>query len=219
MKPVEHQCNRFLLVEGHSDLTFLAEMLEHLGIGQREGGAATQCFIKEFQGKPNLLDQIEAWFTPKRLRDAKAIGIVLDADTSAAATRRSLADRLQRITDLAFPSNGGWLAHPDGARVGFHVVPGTGDDDQGELETLVWRALRDDSSRSPQILCVDSFLDCMRAAGASVRKLDKARIAALLSALSPDDPRLGPGTRAKCFDLDSDILTPLRAFLCGLRAP
>lgn len=213
----EKDCNRFLLVEGYSDLTFLAEMLEHLGIGPIEGQGATPVFIKEFSGKADLLDQIESWLTPKKLQAAKAIGIVADADTSATATRQSLVGRLQRWTGLALPLTGGWASHPHGARLGFHVVPGDGPDDQGEIETLAWRSLHEDTSRQPTIDCVESFLAERRSLQGQVAKADKARVAAFLSTLTLDDPRLGPGARAKHFPFDARAFAPLRDFLLGMK--
>lgn len=213
----EKDCNRFLLVEGYSDLTFLAEMLEHLGIGPSEGQGATPVFIKEFSGKADLLDQIESWLTPKKLYAAKAIGIVVDADTSTIATRQSLVGRLQRSTGLALPRDGGWAAHAGGARLGFHVVPGQGPDDQGEIETLAWRSLHEDSSRQPTLDCVESFLAQRRSLQGPVGKPDKARVAAFLSTLTPEDPRLGPGARAKHFPFDARAFAPLRDFLLGMK--
>jgi len=213
----EKDCNRFLLVEGYSDLTFLAEMLEHLGIGPSEGQGATPVFIKEFSGKADLLDQIESWLTPKKLYAAKAIGIVVDADTSTVATRQSLVGRLQRSTELALPRDGGWAPHAGGVRLGFHVVPGEGPDDQGEIETLAWRSLHEDASRQPTIDCVESFLAQRRSLQGPVAKPDKARVAAFLSTLTPDDPRLGPGARAKHFPFDARAFAPLRDFLLGMK--
>lgn len=217
MKLREKDYNRFLLVEGYSDLTFLAEMLEHLGIGPSEGQGATSVFIKEFSGKADLLDQIEAWLNPQRLRAAKAIGIVVDADTSATATRQSLVTRLRRWTGLELPLVGGWAPHPDGVRLGFHVVPGEGPDDQGEIETLAWRSLCEDVLRKPTLDCVESFLADRRSLQGTIAKADKARVAAFLSTLTPDDPRLGPGARAKHFPFEARAFAPLREFLLGMK--
>jgi hypothetical protein len=213
----EKDCDRFLLVEGYSDLLFVAELLEHLGIGRQEGGEARPCFVKEFQGKSDLLDQLEVWFTPLRLRKAKAIGIVLDADTSAVATRQSLVDRLGRVVGMELPVDGGWVQHPEGARIGFHVVPGAEADDQGEIETLVWRSLQERQDLQPRVQCVESFLACVEGTGVTLRKRDKARVSALLAAIHSDDPRLGPGARAKCFDFGANSLGPLRRFLLGMK--
>lgn len=217
MKPSEKECDRFLLVEGHSDLTFLAEMLEHLGIGAFEGHGAGLVFIKQLNGKASLLDQIEAWINPQRLRSARAIGIVVDADTSASATRQSLVARLQEITRLDLPPTGGWLRHPEGAAVGFHVVPGDGADDQGEIETLAWRSLTEDAAHKSALDCVESFIACREAQQGPIAKADKARVAAFLSTLTPDDPRLGPGARARHFPFDARAFAPLRYFLLGMK--
>jgi len=213
----EKDCNRFLLVEGYSDLTFLAELLEHLGAGLAEGGAATPVFIKPFSGKADLLDQIEVWLNPQRLRTARAIGIVVDADTSATATRQSLVDRLRQAAGVAMPLGGGWVQHPEGARVGFHVVPGNGPDDQGEIETLAWRALGEVPVHKPALDCVESFLACRQLEERGTAKVDKARVAAFLSTLHPDDPRLGPGARARHFDLGATAFAPLREFLLVMK--
>lgn len=208
---------RFLLVEGYSDQVFLRAMLDDLGVGSKEGGAAKDCVVEQFGGRTKLLDQIETWINPEKLRDAKAIGILLDADTSATATRQSLRDRLLKVTGLGMPECGGWLRHSEGAWVGFHVVPGKGPDDQGEIETLVWRSLVEDPAQKPTLECVESFLACRKERNGSIAKIDKARVAAFLSTLTPDDPRLGPGARAKQFDLGAAAFKPLRDFLLGMK--
>jgi hypothetical protein len=210
---------RILLVEGYTDQVFLRAMLDSLGIGECGGRGAGPCIVEQFGGRTKLLDQIEARLSLRVLRDAAAIGILLDADTSAEATRRSLRDRMKRVTDLDLPRDGGWLQHPLGARIGFHVVPGSGPDDQGELETLVWRAVQVSPAHAAKVLCVESFLECMRKCAVDAKKADKARNGALLSVLHPEDPRLGPAARAKHFDFDSEPLAALRGFLSGFKCP
>ncbi|MBI5497921.1 MAG: hypothetical protein HY904_23155 [Deltaproteobacteria bacterium] len=96
------------------------------------------------------------------------------------------------------------------------VVP---HDAPGELETLVWRGWCADPANAARLSCIQAFEGCMQAAGVAAQSPDKARLQALLSLLNDDDPRLGPGARARKLDLGSPALLPPVTFLRGVASP
>ncbi len=63
-----------LFVEGYSDLTFYAELMEHLGHG------LDRFFIKDLGGKgrSKLRDQAILLLTPENLARIEAVGVLLD---------------------------------------------------------------------------------------------------------------------------------------------
>lgn len=207
--PRLNECDRVLVVEGYDDLLFYAEALEWL----KNGGV----YIKEMGGKGNLTGRVgkdslvlklETFFSPALLVEKKAIGVIVDADMDAGGASRSLEARLSKITGQRVTA-GGWTAGTP--RIGLFVVPGGGR--SGEIESLVWEAWSKDPANARAKTCIDSFLDCMKAAGHEARSPDKGRIGALLSVRNDEDPRLGPGARSRVFDFSRPELASLLAFL------
>lgn len=206
-RPSLHTCERILLVEGYSDLLFFAELFEHLGFGPNE------VFIKDFGGKNNMTTAaLETFLSPARLAEAKPIGLIVDADASLAGTRTSFEERLTKITGQPV-QHGAWTK--GSPRIGLFVASGT--NGKGEIESLVWEAWSNDPSNATAKTCVEGFLDCMRGAGLEAQSPDKGRIGALLSVRSDDDPRLGPGARARVFDFARPELAGLVSFLRAFR--
>jgi ABC-type transport system involved in cytochrome c biogenesis ATPase subunit len=63
----------------------------------------------------------------------------------------------------------------------------------------------------PLVLFVEGYSDLPSCA--------RARLGAALAVPNEDGGRLGPGTRARLFDLEGPALAPLRRFLAGMREP
>lgn len=212
--PKLEQCARVLVVEGYSDLLFFAEVLESLG-------NPSGVFIQELGGSGNfrrnrrrMKPALETFLAPSLLAQKTAIGVVVDADTNPAATSQTLETVLSTITDQPVKT-GTWTAGPPS--IGLFVVPGGGR--PGEIETLVWEAWSSDPANAGPKTCVDTFLACMDSHGKTAHSPDKGRIGALLSVLSDEDPRLGPGARDRVFDFTRPELQPLLAFLRPLVTP
>jgi hypothetical protein len=113
--------------------------------------------------------------------------VIADADANGVGTAQSLTRRLSQITGQAV-TVGAWTAGPP--RVGFFVVPSA-------------------AARG----CIDGYLGCMSAAGHQAHSPDKGRLGALLAVHNDEDPRLGPGARARVFDFERPELAPLVSFL------
>lgn len=204
-----------LIVEGYSDLVFFAEALEWL---KKPSGV----FIQRLDGSGNfkrkkhkeIKSGLEAFLSPALLAEKTAIGVIVDADTDAAATSQRLEAALSEITGQTV-ATGAWTPGPP--RIGLFVVPGGGR--QGEIETLVWDAWSNDPANAGPRTCIDSYLTCMAGHGRTAHSPDKGRIGALLSVLSDEDPRLGPGARDRVFAFARPELQPLLDFLRPLVTP
>jgi len=197
--------DRVLVVEGYSDLLFFAECLER--VGKHE-----VTFIQEFNGKEDLIAKLETFITPQLLAEKAAIGIITDANGDAAATFQSIQTALTRVTNQTVPSPGVWTAGQP--RIGVFVPPDNAND--GEIETLVWSAWRGANGNSASVKCIETFISCMQESGSTPQSPDKGRISALLAVRNDDDPRLGPGARARVFDLNCPEFSALRDFLSQL---
>jgi hypothetical protein len=200
--PPLDKAESILIVEGYGDLLLFAEILEwqrgHEGV-----------YIKHFDGKGNFrTEAFEVFLRPDKLKVAKRIAVIADADADAAATAASLEARLSKITSQDV-KNGAWTVGPP--RMGLYVVPGDGR--PGEIETLFWEAWSNDPANAAATGCIDAFLGCMLVAGSKAKSPDKGRISALLSVLHDDDPRLGAAARSHKIDLGRPELVPLLDFL------
>ncbi len=195
--------DRVLIVEGYSDLLFYAELLEVLG-------KQDEVFIKPFNGKADLAVKLETFLTPQVLAAKRAIGVIVDADTSAANTASELTKLLTRLADQPVVL-GAWTKGKP--RVGLFVTPDGNSD--GEIETLVWQAWSADPANGQPRKCIDEFVGCMTRAGLKAQSPHKALVNALLAIRNDDDPRLGPGARAKVFDFNRPEFSPLKEFLSG----
>ncbi|MDI1437166.1 DUF3226 domain-containing protein [Polyangium sorediatum] len=201
-KPKLEACERVLIVEGYSDLLFYAEALEK---GSRNYPGV---FIKPFNGKSDLVAQLETFLSPALLAEKKAIGVIVDADETFSGTCESFGTVLNKITKQDV-RHGQWTVGPP--RIGLFVV--SGDGSTGEAESLVWRAWANDPENAGPRRCVETYLACMDGQGHRAKSPDKGRIGALLSVLSDEDPRLGPGARDRVFDFSRPEFLPLIDFL------
>jgi hypothetical protein len=199
------QCERVLVVEGYSDLLFYAEVLE--AVGKLDG-----VFIKHFNGREDLQTKLETFLTPQLLLSKVSIGIVVDADASAVKAATNLSSLLTKLTGQTVVQSSWTTATP---RLGFFIAPdGTS---SGEIETLVWRAWADDPGNAKAQKCVETYCDCMGKAGFHPQSPDKGLVSSLLAIRNDDDPRLGPGARARnIFDFNRPEYKPLKDFLSAI---
>lgn len=192
-----------LVVEGYSDLLFYAEVLE--SVGQQD-----RVFIRELGGKSGLEKKLETLMTPSLLARKTGIGFVFDADDQPEGTRQSLERLLSRLTGQTV-QDGHWTPGPP--KIGLLIVPGN--NTTGEIETLVWQSWISDSKNAEQRKCIEDFTACMQSRDVAAHSPHKGLLGALLAIRNDEDPRLGPGARARIFDLNANQLQPLRNFLAG----
>jgi uncharacterized protein DUF3226 len=203
-RPKLENYDRVLAVEGYSDLLFYAEVLEMVGKND-------QVYIKEFNGRSDLDTKLETFLTPQLLATKQSIGVIVDCDTNGEQTARRFQTLLSRLTNQAV-TVGNWTVGPP--RVGFLVVPDVSR--TGEIETLVWDAWSNDPLNASAKACVDDYFACMDRMNLRCRSREKGLVSALLAIRHDEDPRLGPGTRAKVFDLSRPEFQNLSRFLSGI---
>ena len=202
--PKIENCNRVLIVEGYSDLLFYAELLE---VVRKHG----QVFIKHFNGRSDLATKLETFLTPQLLAAKEAFGVIVDANGNAQNTASELTNLLTRLTGQPVAA-GGWTNSKP--RVGLFVTPDGSSN--GEIETLVWRAWAADPANGDPRRCIDDFVGCMTRAGLTAQSRDKGLVSALLAIRNDEDPRLGPGARAKVFDFNRPEFSQLKQFLSAV---
>jgi hypothetical protein len=192
---------RVLIVEGYSDLHFYAEFLETLG-------KPNSVFIKAFNGKSDILVQLETFITPQLLKEKAKIAVIVDADESAAGALDSVRNKLTAITGQTLTAHGTWTGGtPD---IGLFVTPDGLN--TGEIETLVWQAWSADPANAAAKTCIEQYRDCMAAAGRVAKSPDKGLLSTLLAIHNDEDPRLGPGAQKNVFDFERPEFAGLRAF-------
>lgn len=194
-----------LIVEGYSDLHFIAEFLQHLG-------DHTATDIQLVDGRGNFKDRIPAYLSPPTLEIARHIGVVIDADTSAEGAFQKVANILKDCVGITMPGPGQWTSGCP--RYGVFVCPDNRR--MGELETAAWDAWSNKAENQAKTTCVERYIECMRSAGAEGKSPDKVRVGAMLAVHSDDDPRVGPGAQKRLFDFESPALAPMKAFLAPL---
>jgi len=186
-------------------LLFYAEMLEHLG--KHKG-----VFIQHFNGKSDILTQLEVFITPQLLTEKKYIGVIVDADLNSQGTFASFQAAMEKATGQKVPAAGEWTEGAEGTpRLGVFIAPDSAT--QGEIETLVWRAWSSDPKNGPAKGCVDDFVCHMKEVGIEAKSPDKGLLGAFLAIRYDEDPRLGPATRRGVFDLGHSEFAALQEFL------
>jgi|GEM_PF-800949 len=207
-----------LFVEGYSDLTFYAEVMEHVGYPLRDYfihdlGGKEQC-----RGRTRLGEEAALLLQPDNLARMRAVAIILDADADAAAAFTIARNALREAVGVDVPAAEVWVPKPGGGpRFGIFIAKGA--DGTGEVESLAWESWKGMTANQPLQECVEGFIACARGRGFPPKSVDKVRVGAALSLQNEDDPRLGPGARAGLFDLNAPELGPLCRFLAGMREP
>jgi hypothetical protein len=153
---------------------------------------------------------LESFISPQLLAEKTVIGIIVDANGASAAVFAKIQKTLLELTGQTVPNAGSWTN--GSPKMGIFITPDNVN--SGEIETLVWSAWCGDNANSASVECIEKFIDCMETkAGFQVQSREKGRVSALLAVRNDDDPRLGPGTRARVFDLTRPEFEPLLRFL------
>ena len=201
-----------LFVEGYSDLTFYAQLMEHVGHFDR-------CFIQDLGGKgrAKLREEATLLLKPDNLARIESVGILLDADENAAAAFSLASNALKDAVGVEIPRVGEWFAAGSAqTRYGVFIVGGEGG--QIEVESLAWTAWSAKGANAKLATCVAEFVRCTEEADLKLKSIDKVRIGAALAVMNEDDPRLGPAARAGIFDFNAPEFATLREFLRAIKA-
>ena len=210
--PVEIGSDLLLVHEGTADLQVLGALMRHATVQgfqpiQLGGQQKMRRFFKGLTLSPHFKNDV-----PGYEHSVRALAIVIDAETDAAATFQSVRDALT-AANLPVPSAPGEIAEGS-PRVGVFLVPDN--HSAGKIETLCLRSVEGDPSWS----CVSIFFDCVRErAGQLPANMDKARAQAFLSTRPKPNLPVGLAAHEGYWRFENVAFAPLVAFLRSLAAP
>ena len=172
--PLQIGSDLLLLHEGTADLKILGALMRHGGIEGYQpievgGHSKLRALLKALALTPHFKNPVPGYGHPVR-----AMAVVLDAETDAAATFLSVCNALV-AAELPAPGAAGEIAQGS-LKVGVFLVP----DNQsaGKIETLCLDSVRD----VPAWACLDVFFACVHERGGVLPdNIDKARAQAFLS--------------------------------------
>ncbi len=205
-KPLTISKPSLLLCEGEDEVSFFSAWFLELSI--------TDVQVIAYQGKTKLAQYLSDLTKVSGLSKVSRIGIIRDADESAAAALQSVQHAVE--------------AAPEGIRhlnPQIFVLPGEGK--QGALESLWLASLTTD----PLAPCIDEFFHCIKTKGWQpsevFAKNDKAKAQLWIATKDTPNERFGlaawhgrketdkPWMKDKWIDFDHPCFTPLKAFLVG----
>lgn len=172
--PFQISSDLLLLHEGTADLKVLGALMRHAGIQGYQpievgGHSKLRALLKALVLSPHFKNSIPVVGHPVR-----ALAVVLDAETDAAATFQSVRDALV-AAGLPVPGTAGEIAQGP-LKVGVFLVPDNRS--SGKIETLCLESVRDDPAWS----CLDAFFSCVSERGGVLpNNIEKARAQAFLS--------------------------------------
>lgn len=159
---------KLLLVEGNDDKRFFEALTRHLG--------ETGITVEIYGGKVNLGNRLVNLAGRLNTLVDPSIGIVRDADESAASAFDSVIGSLRRA-GLPTPNEPATPTEGDGLRVSVLILPPN--ESTGELEDVCLGSIEG----TPDLECVESYLACIRNAGPPIadNRRAKAKIHAYLA--------------------------------------
>ena len=190
-----------LLVEGKDQQNFFGAFTQHVGFQQLPQ-------IQNFGGVDELRGFLRSFVRTPGFDTVERIGIVRDAEESAAAARRSVEGSLRNV-GLPVPGAPG-----AGDRPAVHVLILPDDEKPGMIETLLCRSVAD----QPVNRCIDEFFDCVGALpNIDMRNPHKARAQAYLATRPSPQVSVGVAAREGYWPLDHEAFAGLRTFLTALQ--
>ena len=193
-----------LLVEGNDQRNFFEALVDHLKLPDMQ--------IRNFGGVNALRGFLAAFANVAHFSNVRHVGIVRDAETSAASAFASVQSALANA-GLPAPSAPVMMAVGD-PTVSVLILPDNAD--SGMLETLLCETF----SGTPEDHCIDELFACVGVPPGGRRGLEKSRCRIWLATRS--DPQLssvGVAAKRGSWDLDHPALEGARTFLsalCGL---
>ncbi len=200
MKPADISSRTQLLVEGKDGQNFLKALCQH---DDRSGVQ-----IQNYGGVNELGRFLRAFVRAPGFDTVQRLGIVRDAETYATGAFQSIQSALRNAA-LPVPPSPARLTG-DTPVVGALVLPDQG---SGMLETVVASSF----AGTPTAACIDDFLACVEAEGATLDRPDKSRVFAYLAATATP-LSVGVAAQRGIWDFDHDAFQPMRRFLGDLLA-
>jgi len=191
------ELHHLIVAEGRDDQILIE------ALAKREG--LTHVQVTHCQGRDNLGNKLAAYAASPGFVDLISLGIVLDAEKSAAATGAMVEAAIVKAKAMLVPATT-W------PRTTVHVVPDP--EPQGMMEDVCLATLAD----RPVMGCVDTYLSCCHDHGgqAAPPNPSKARFQAWLATqpLGSGKPYfLGSAVECDLLDLSHAAFGALRAFI------
>ena len=183
-----------LLVEGKDPENVFEAFTRHLKLQSIQ--------VQDFGGVDELRGFLKAFVKSPAFDTVSSMGIVRDAENSAASAFQSVHSSLTNV-GLPAPSGAG-QRFGDSPAVTVLILPG--DDNPGMLETLLCQTFAD----APVNRCIDDFFECV---GSLPGPPDKARAHAYLATRSYPEVSTGVAAQKGYWPLDHDDFADVRSFL------
>lgn len=193
-----------LLVEGKDDANFFNVFASHLKL-------ADQLQVQDFGGIDELKNFLPGFVKIPGFETVVSLGIVRDAEESAASAFQSVCTSLEKAgLEAPTASNEHIRRCP---KVSVMILP---DDDQpGTLETLLCQTFPDD----PVAQCLDDFFACSPVpSDASIGRRYKARVHAYLAVQPKPKVSVGVAAQQGYWCVEHPAFAGIRSFLSGLPA-
>ena len=192
---------KHLLVEGRDEELFFDAFIRHLGVGGVQ--------VWNYAGKDNLGNRLGVLVDTEGFDRIVSIGIVRDADTSAASAFQSVQGSL-RNAGLSVPNE--MLVASEGTpKIAVFVMPDNSA--EGALEDLCLATLEGD----PAMPCVADFLQCVNGVVETPpQNVAKARMHAFLASREDSELRLGEAAQRGYLPWGNAAFDPLTEFLTNL---
>ena len=202
MAPTRIEVPVQLLVEGNDHRNFFEALADHLGIKDVQ--------IQNFGGVRELSRFLDGFVVMRDFATVQRIGIVRDAEASAASALQSVQRSLAEV-ELPVPDR---VEAPSDGLPAVSVLVLPGDGKSGMLENILCDAFAD----TEEDLCIDEYFDCLgRRAGLSVRNPAKARVHAWLATRSQPHVSVGVAAKKGYWNLDDGPFSAIRSFLSALQ--
>ena len=202
-QPTRIETGEQLFVEGADERNFFEALVKRIPDCSPQ--------IWSYDGRDNLGNFLEYFGDLPGVESVERIGLVRDADDSAASAFQSVQSALAKA-GLPHPSRPGELAAGPPI-VGVWIMPDG--KNPGMLETLLWESVGDPALRG----CVEDFLRCAEAAGQSIARPDKARAHAFVATRRRPEVSVGVAAQEGYWDFDHPAFDGLRAFLETVAGP
>ena len=199
---------RLLVVEGVSEAHLFSALFAH--IAEKDGVRLDDVQIVNVGGRDNIRRDIQVIVNDRNFGMVSAIGVVRDADDSAANALRSVQGAL-RAAGLPAPSASLSLAG-DVPKVAALIVPHGRS--SGVLEDVCLESVADD----PAMGCVQDYFRCIESSlAAQPNNLSKAMAQAFLASRERPGLPLGLAAYRDYWDFEHSAFDALKEFVGMLR--
>lgn len=194
---------KFMIVEGDDELSFFKTFCDKKGLPNFE-------YIK-VDGKSQIKTKLKLLLNDRESDEIDTIIVIQDADESHENTVQSIKATFRNL-ELPVPDDQLSFKEEDSLKVGFYIMPGTGE--AGMLEDLLLQSVSDSPVKQEAEAYIAKLVTLATEGQIpKPRNLPKARLHAYLSGLERHKKNIGLATKANCFNLESDAFVPLASFL------